>query len=112
MWSSMYAAYEALSPPIQEMCRGLTALHDAHPHDHAEQTAIHPVVRVHPDTGRQSLFVNEHFTRRIVELSGREPRSTRPPDSMGTKATVHGSLSLDGRRGRNCGITDVRSTTS
>ena len=75
MWSSMYAAYEALSPPIQEMCRGLTALHDAHPHDHAEQTAIHPVVRVHPDTGRQSLFVNEHFTRRIVELSAEESRA-------------------------------------
>ena len=33
---------------------------------------IHPVVRVHPETGKRSLFVNEHFTRRIVELSDAE----------------------------------------
>lgn len=78
MWSSMYAAYDALSPPLQEMCEGLSALHDAHPHDHAEQTAVHPVVRIHPETGRKSLFVNEHFTRRIVEMSAVESNALLP----------------------------------
>ncbi len=78
MWSSMYAAYEALSPPIQELCDGLSALHDAHPHDRSEKTAIHPVVRVHPETGRKSLFVNEHFTRRIVEMSSEESDTLLP----------------------------------
>jgi taurine dioxygenase len=72
MWANMYKAYEELSPPMREFCEGLSALHDAHPHDHSEQMAIHPVVRVHPVTGRKSLFVNEHFTRRIVELSHEE----------------------------------------
>jgi taurine dioxygenase len=69
LWSNMYKAYDELSRPLQEFCEGLTALHDAHPHDKPETMAVHPVVRVHPVTGRKSLFVNEHFTRRIVELS-------------------------------------------
>jgi len=72
MWASMYKAYEALSAPLQELCDGLTALHDADPHGKPDQMAVHPVVRVHPVTGRKSLFVNEHFTRRIVELSYQE----------------------------------------
>jgi taurine dioxygenase len=69
MWANMYKAYEELSPPLQEFCEGLTALHDAHAHGKPETMAVHPVVRVHPVTGRKSLFVNEHFTRRIVELA-------------------------------------------
>jgi taurine dioxygenase len=72
MWANMYKAYEALSPPMKEFCEGLSALHDAHPHGKPEAMAVHPVVRMHPETGRKSLFVNEHFTRRIVELSHEE----------------------------------------
>ncbi len=72
LWANMYKAFEELSPPLRDLCEGLTALHDAGPHGKPEQRAIHPVVRVHPVTGRKSLFVNEHFTRRIVELSHEE----------------------------------------
>ena len=72
LWASAYAAYEALSAPLRDMCDGLTALHDAAPHGRRDMTYIHPVVRVHPVTGRKCLFVNEHFTRRIVELSHQE----------------------------------------
>ena len=72
LWSNMYKALEELSPPMQDFLEGLTALHDAHAHGQPEKMAIHPVVRVHPVTGRKSLFVNEHFTRRIVELSHSE----------------------------------------
>ena len=72
MWSNMYRAYDELSAPLRDLCTGLTAVHDAAPHMQPEQTAIHPVVRTHPVTGGKSLFVNEHFTRRIVELSHEE----------------------------------------
>ena len=55
MWTNLCAAFDALSPPLQEMCEGLSALHDAHPHDRADRMAIHPVVRVHPETGRKAI---------------------------------------------------------
>lgn len=72
LWANMYKAYDELSQPLKDLCDGLTALHDASPHHRPEAKAIHPVVRVHPVTGKRSLFVNHHFTRRLVELSDEE----------------------------------------
>jgi taurine dioxygenase len=72
LWANACKAYDELSAPLRDLCDGLTAYHNAAPHLAPEKGAIHPVVRVHPETGRRSLFVNEHFTRRIVELSDAE----------------------------------------
>ena len=82
-FASMYAAYDALSPTMQKFLEPLTAVHSteivtrglAHiesvtTHQHRETT--HPVVRVHPETGRKLLFVCGNFTTRIVELSDAE----------------------------------------
>lgn len=71
-WANLYQVFDELSPPMQDLCQGLTALHNAEPHGKPEVMTVHPLVRVHPGTGRKVLFVNEHFTRRIVELSRSE----------------------------------------
>jgi taurine dioxygenase len=76
LFSSMYAAYEALSPRMKVYLEGLTAVHDA---DHVYRPlfpdvdrkypcSVHPVVRTHPVTGRKLLFVNSSYTTRIVEV--------------------------------------------
>ena len=84
MFASMYAAYEALSTPMQQFLEGLTAEHASEHvyrgrYGQTEQLRdgeyprnIHPVIRTHPVTRRKGLFVNSGFTRRIVELERKE----------------------------------------
>jgi taurine dioxygenase len=89
MWASAAAAYDALSPLMREFLDGLTARHDAgerfwfemrrtlgpEPSDRARdhfQGNSHPVVCVHPITGRRLLFVNPGYTVAINGLSTRE----------------------------------------
>lgn len=79
----MHSAYEALSEPLRDMLDRLTAVHSAakvlplmtgagySPLQEAVH-AVHPVVRIHPETGRKALFVNELWTEKIVELSPAE----------------------------------------
>ncbi len=75
MWTNLCAAFDELSDPVRELCEGLSALHDAAPHNHPERMTVHPVVRVHPETGRKALYVNEHFTRRLIEMNATESES-------------------------------------
>ena len=89
MWSSAAAAYDALSPRMQEFLLGLSARHEAgerfwyemrrtlgpEPTERAREHFEgndHPVVCLHPVTGRRLLFVNPGYTVAINDLSTRE----------------------------------------
>jgi taurine dioxygenase len=68
MFSNQYLVYDALSAPMRELVDGLTAVHTAAVFGHPEQQAEHPAVRVHPVTGRASLYVNRQFTSHFPQL--------------------------------------------
>jgi taurine dioxygenase len=82
LFASTYAAYEALSEPMQRFLEGLTAIHDGEHvfrgrygvDDQGKQfpRAEHPVIRTHPVTGRKGIFVNRGFTTRITQLKRHE----------------------------------------
>jgi taurine dioxygenase len=87
-WLNLVVAYERLSAPLQDMLDGLHAVHhNTVPIARGELSvelqqqfqsrdirSVHPVVRVHPETGEKLLFVNPNFTSHIVELSRQESR--------------------------------------
>lgn len=74
LFASMYAAYDSLSQPLRTMLDGLTAVHSSRTVDEimgverVAQWTTHPVVRIHPETGRKTLFVNVNWTTRVCEL--------------------------------------------
>jgi alpha-ketoglutarate-dependent sulfate ester dioxygenase len=81
LFTNLVAAYSALSAPIQRLVDGLQAVHRWHGYDgepvagrapKEQPAAVHPVVRVHPETGEKALFVNPVFTKHVVGLSARE----------------------------------------
>lgn len=74
MWSNQYLAYERLSAPLRDLLDGLTAVHAIHISG-LDSVAEHPVVRVHPETGRRALFVNRAHTSHIAQLSRNESDS-------------------------------------
>ena len=71
-FANQYAAFDALSPGMRRLAAGLRAVHDASSHARPEEDATHPVVRTHPETRRQALFVNAEFTRRFEDMTVEE----------------------------------------
>jgi taurine dioxygenase len=85
MWTSLFAAYDALSPVMQDLCCRLTVRHHSGDDfrervarnagaEMADQIATafppveHPLVRTHPVTGRRALFVSGRFMDQIVGM--------------------------------------------
>jgi alpha-ketoglutarate-dependent taurine dioxygenase len=85
-WTNLVAAYEGLSAPLRSLADGLKAEHrfnarrrfsdSENPYAKRvaanPQVSIHPVVRVHPETGERALFVSPGFTSHILDLSQSE----------------------------------------
>ncbi|GAA2579944.1 taurine dioxygenase [Winogradskya consettensis] len=94
-WADAQLAYESLSPGVRQLVDGLTAVHDGtrefgyylaqrrggqgNEWDGEIVTRLdpveHPVIRVHPETGRRGIFVNPGFTSHIVGVSEFESRA-------------------------------------
>jgi taurine dioxygenase len=92
MFASMSAAFEGLSERMRQFIGGLEAIHDLKPFralfgdseedrrnlqrfELAYPPRAHPVVRIHPVSGRKVLFVNPQFTIAIRDMDERESRS-------------------------------------
>ncbi len=84
-WTNLVAAYEGLSAPLRALADTLKAEHRFHARLRLPsnsklaqriaanpQVSIHPVVRVHPETGERALFVNPGFTSHILDVSPQE----------------------------------------
>jgi taurine dioxygenase len=92
LFATQHAAYDALPAALQAKLDRLTAEHSYLARNAAQRAqstlrpdlteaqkqtvlpTVHPVVRVHPGTGRKALFVSEGFTTHIVELPEDESR--------------------------------------
>lgn len=89
LWSSMTTAYDGLSQPMQAFLADLVAVHDfshgfreslAEPGGRerladavaAHPPVRHPVIRVHPESGKRVIFVNPLFTTHIEGLPAAE----------------------------------------
>ena len=91
VFSNQYLSYKELSPKMKNFLKGLKALSisgksnvvktrsDALKRSSAgmkgnEFSAIHPVVRTHPDTLMKSLYINEAHTLKFNELTEEESK--------------------------------------
>ncbi|MFZ5668341.1 MAG: TauD/TfdA dioxygenase family protein [Pseudomonadota bacterium] len=93
LFASQAAAFEALSPGMRMTLEGLNAIHSAEREyaptgpsaqkresmriSDAEGLAgryVHPVVKVHPESGRKALYVNPAFTMQFEGWTRRESR--------------------------------------
>ncbi len=97
LFANQCMAYERLSDGMKKMLGGLRAVHSASSQYGTQgesaknnakrsgmkvavteaaddETAIHPVIRTHPETGRKGLFVNEAFTEKFEGMTRRESK--------------------------------------
>ncbi|HEX6296236.1 MAG TPA: TauD/TfdA family dioxygenase [Burkholderiales bacterium] len=124
MWANMYLAYDTLSDVMKKFLSTLKAIHDyshaydtyfAHlkerppltPEQRAKTPPVEqPMIRTHPASGRQALYVNPGFTKGIVGMPKEESQpilemlfahSTRPEFIYRHKWKVNDLIFWDNR---------------
>jgi taurine dioxygenase len=93
LFANMHLAYDTLPAALRTAIRGARAEHSyLAKYDELQERnpyrpkltqaqidevkpVVHPVARVHPETGRRALFVSEHFTTRIIGLPEDESKA-------------------------------------
>lgn len=82
LFANLAAAYEALSPAMRKRLAGLQTksvyLYDAVSRDETQEddpalpSALHPLVKIHPESGRKSLYLSRLMTRCIIGMDRAE----------------------------------------
>ncbi len=82
LFANLYAAYEALPEATKHRLDGLQArtvyLYDALTRDDTDEddpklpSAVHPIVKTHPASGRKSLYLSRLMTRNVVGMDRAE----------------------------------------
>lgn len=88
LFANLIEAYRGLSAPIRDLLDGLQAVHQTSAYDFADArkdgsgdgkkaryVALHPLVRVHPETGEKLLFLNPGTVTHIAGLKEPESRA-------------------------------------
>lgn len=81
IFANQHLAYEMLSEGMRSMLDRLNAVHDGHfwaqngkfTIDQLPRS-VHPVIRVHPETGRRALYVNSAYTAHFEGMTIEESR--------------------------------------
>jgi taurine dioxygenase len=81
-FTSMYAAYDGLSATMKAMLEGLSVVNNltkqtrtVDPHQNVREEippVIQPLIRVHPETGRKALYLNETVTTHVSGMTPEE----------------------------------------
>lgn len=128
LFADMEAAYATMPATDRQRLWSLSAVHTSdhvYPGRYVERgtdetsvytpSAVHPVVRTHPETGRRSIFVNPSFT---VAIDGMSPADsdtvlgnlhehcTRPEFQIRYRWAPHDVLLWDNRRVQHFAIWD------
>jgi alpha-ketoglutarate-dependent taurine dioxygenase len=89
LFTSLVAAYEGLSPKIKALVEDLKAVHQTSAYDNGgfkrkprkdgrepgPFVSLHPLVRIHPETGEKVLFLNLGTTTHLIGLKEHESQA-------------------------------------